>query len=455
MVTEAHSMHETESSLNRTAFTATLHCLTGCAIGEVLGMIIGTALGWSNPATIALSVVLAFLFGYSLTMLPLLRSGLALASRAPARVRLGQPLDRRDGARRQRRDPRDPWRDGRRTLEPALLGIARLRARRRLLLRLPAEPLPDRERPGPRRRPQPSRSRRRAHGKRDAGGVELTNHVRPDRTRGDRGHDHSHRWSGLSRRLRKASETGSDLASPAINATAHRFVPSDLANSAPDLRNSGRADACRRDMWAPGAGELYRRRRSRRCGSADGVQPGERRHQRSRGSHRVGPWLYNQVAANLTGLLVLGFALGLWAALGRGLLARLGVLGLFVVGAGIFLDGLFRLDCQGIDVGCDNTSWHSSAHKIESGVTATALLLTPFVLAFAFRRLPAWHRLWLPTLFATPALFAVSAVFSAFGPGIATRVGSALWFVWLALVALHLLRISTTTLPRAPAVADS
>jgi hypothetical protein len=83
MVTEAHAMHETEWSLNRTAFTATLHCLTGCAIGEVLGMIIGTALGWSNPATIALSVVLAFLFGYSLTMLPLLRSGLALGVALP------------------------------------------------------------------------------------------------------------------------------------------------------------------------------------------------------------------------------------------------------------------------------------------------------------------------------------------------------------------------------------
>jgi hypothetical protein len=79
MVTETHSMHQAVSSLNRTAFRATLHCLTGCAIGEVLGMIIGTALGWSNPATIALSVVLAFLFGFSLTMLPLLRSGFALA----------------------------------------------------------------------------------------------------------------------------------------------------------------------------------------------------------------------------------------------------------------------------------------------------------------------------------------------------------------------------------------
>jgi hypothetical protein len=71
------------SSLNRLTFSATAHCLTGCAIGEVLGMVIGTALGWGNVATIALAVVLAFFFGYSLTMLPLLRSGLALATVLP------------------------------------------------------------------------------------------------------------------------------------------------------------------------------------------------------------------------------------------------------------------------------------------------------------------------------------------------------------------------------------
>jgi Domain of unknown function (DUF4396) len=76
-------MHGTGTSLNRVAFSATAHCLTGCAIGEVLGMVIGTALGWGNVATIALAVVLAFFFGYSLTMLPLLRSGLALATVLP------------------------------------------------------------------------------------------------------------------------------------------------------------------------------------------------------------------------------------------------------------------------------------------------------------------------------------------------------------------------------------
>src|SRR5918999_840633 len=71
------------TSLNRVAFSATIHCLTGCAIGEVAGMVIGTALGWGNVATIALAVVLAFFFGYSLTMLPLLRSRLALATALP------------------------------------------------------------------------------------------------------------------------------------------------------------------------------------------------------------------------------------------------------------------------------------------------------------------------------------------------------------------------------------
>jgi hypothetical protein len=67
-----------EGSLNRIAFVATAHCLTGCAIGEVLGMVIATALGWGNIASIALAVALAFPFGYSFTLWPLLRSGLEL-----------------------------------------------------------------------------------------------------------------------------------------------------------------------------------------------------------------------------------------------------------------------------------------------------------------------------------------------------------------------------------------
>jgi hypothetical protein len=90
MTTETHNAHEHQHelptsgrALNAVTLSATLHCLTGCAIGEVLGMVIGTALRFSQWGTVALSVGLAFLFGYSLTSLPLLRAGLALAAVVP------------------------------------------------------------------------------------------------------------------------------------------------------------------------------------------------------------------------------------------------------------------------------------------------------------------------------------------------------------------------------------
>src|SRR4051812_49813966 len=84
--TTAHHHHALPTSgraLDLVALSATLHCLTGCAIGEVAGMVIGTAIGLSQWGTVALSVVLAFLFGYALTSLPLLRAGLALAAVVP------------------------------------------------------------------------------------------------------------------------------------------------------------------------------------------------------------------------------------------------------------------------------------------------------------------------------------------------------------------------------------
>jgi hypothetical protein len=64
-------------SLNHTALMATLHCLTGCTIGEVAGMVLGTALGWGNWPTVALAVALAFTFGYAMTLYPLRRAGMA------------------------------------------------------------------------------------------------------------------------------------------------------------------------------------------------------------------------------------------------------------------------------------------------------------------------------------------------------------------------------------------
>ena len=154
------------------------------------------------------------------------------------------------------------------------------------------------------------------------------------------------------------------------------------------------------------------------------------------------PWLYNQVASNLTGLLILGLALGLWRALGSGVLARLGVVALVVVGVGRFLEGFLRLDCQGIDVACDNDSWHSSAHRVESGISAAATFLAPLILAFAFRGLPAWRRLWLPTLLALPATLVAGILFSIIGDGASTRASTVVWVLWLGLVAFWLLRIS-------------
>lgn len=69
-----------KQALNAMAKSATLHCLTGCAIGEVLGLVIGTALGLSNGVTIVLAIVLAFIFGYSLSAVPLVRSGMAVGA---------------------------------------------------------------------------------------------------------------------------------------------------------------------------------------------------------------------------------------------------------------------------------------------------------------------------------------------------------------------------------------
>jgi hypothetical protein len=85
----AHDGHEHADhgahggSLNRLAVSATVHCLTGCALGEVTGMAIATALGWSDLGQIGLAVGLAFLFGYTLTSIPLFKAGLTFVAALP------------------------------------------------------------------------------------------------------------------------------------------------------------------------------------------------------------------------------------------------------------------------------------------------------------------------------------------------------------------------------------
>ena len=163
------------------------------------------------------------------------------------------------------------------------------------------------------------------------------------------------------------------------------------------------------------------------------------------------PWIYNRIATNLTGILILVFALGLWRALSPSVLGRIGAALLALMGLSLFLEGFFTLDCQGIDAGCENTSWESEGHRWVSRISAASLLTAPIVLLFAFRRIPRWRDSWLPTLAVLPLSFAASVGFSALGNGASQRAGAVVWFVWLGFVAAQLLRKDESSLPEAAA----
>src|SRR3954454_8831703 len=152
------------------------------------------------------------------------------------------------------------------------------------------------------------------------------------------------------------------------------------------------------------------------------------------------PWAYNQLAANISGLLVAALGIGLWRALSPSRLGRLGAAALIATGIGEFLDGIFRLDCQGIDTVCSNDSWHSHAHKIESGFTLATTFLAFIILALAFRRIAEWRGAWVAMLAVIPAVFAANVLFSALGPGAATRAGTVVVFSAIAFLGLRLLR---------------
>lgn len=82
--TQQHHEHaHGDQSLNRMSVMATLHCMAGCVLGEIVGLVIATALGWGNLASIVLAVTLAFIFGYALTSSSLLRAGLTVAAVIP------------------------------------------------------------------------------------------------------------------------------------------------------------------------------------------------------------------------------------------------------------------------------------------------------------------------------------------------------------------------------------
>ena len=154
------------------------------------------------------------------------------------------------------------------------------------------------------------------------------------------------------------------------------------------------------------------------------------------------PWLYNQLAANISGLLVVALGIGLWRALSPSRLGRLGSALLIATGVGAFLDGIFRLDCQGIDAACSNDSWHSHGHKIESALTGATTLLALLVLAISFRRNAEWRGAWIPLLAALPAVIAANLLFSPLGAGAATRAGTVVIFSAFAFLGVRLLQNS-------------
>jgi hypothetical protein len=152
------------------------------------------------------------------------------------------------------------------------------------------------------------------------------------------------------------------------------------------------------------------------------------------------PWLYNQLGANVTGILVIVLGVGLWRALSPSRLGRAGAAALIATGLGGFLDGLFRLDCQPIDAGCSNNSWHSHAHKIESRFTVAAILLAFPLLALAFRRIPEWRNAWLPTIATIPAVIVASVAFSVIGNAAGTRAASVVGFLTIAFIGFRLIQ---------------
>ena len=155
-------------------------------------------------------------------------------------------------------------------------------------------------------------------------------------------------------------------------------------------------------------------------------------------------WIYNQLGANLTGLLVAALAYGLWRVGIPGRSGRIGVIALAVMGIGQFFDGWFRLECRAIDAGCisGGTGWQVVAHEIESLFTVLGLLVSVFALARAFKTAERWRDLRTPTLIAGFATVAVFIGLLLVGGGLAVRLGLGVWFAWVALVSYRLLQVA-------------
>ena len=155
-------------------------------------------------------------------------------------------------------------------------------------------------------------------------------------------------------------------------------------------------------------------------------------------------WLANQVGDNLTGVLLVVFAIGLGRSVGRHASARIGSILLAIVGVGLSLAGAFRIDCRAIDAGCDKPwdSSHGTAHGIAAGIATLAFVLAPFVLARALKLTPLWRRLWVPTLAFGFGTIAALLVGGAFGQGLSDLLSAAVWLAWIAVLAFRMVLLA-------------
>jgi hypothetical membrane protein len=160
-------------------------------------------------------------------------------------------------------------------------------------------------------------------------------------------------------------------------------------------------------------------------------------------------WVSNQLGSNLSGILVIIFAVALSQMLGRHWSARIGTALVGGVGACLFLTGIFTLDCQEIDARCENTSWQAASHLTVAGVTVLALFVSPLVVGRAVRFSEGWQDLRVPSLIFGALAVVASIVASAGGEGLGSYVAVIVWFVWVSVLAVRMLRLAGATSGRA------
>jgi hypothetical protein len=151
-------------------------------------------------------------------------------------------------------------------------------------------------------------------------------------------------------------------------------------------------------------------------------------------------WVSN-LGSNLSGILMITFAVALWQILGRRWSARIGTALVGAVGACLFLTGNLTLDCREIDTRCENTTWQASSHLTVAGVTVLALFVSPFVVARAVRFSEGWQDLRVPSLIFGALTVVASIVASGWGEGLGSYVAVITWFAWLTVLAVRMLRL--------------